>query len=146
MAVRRSQQAVSLTLNVGARLPLFHSAIGRAALCAMPREEREHIMRQAADERPEEADAVRESVEKGLEDYGRYGFCTSFGSWRGEINGIAVPVISLNGDRVYGLNVGGPAFLVQPEELLRDYGDRLLAAGERLSNANANAQQNQIRG
>lgn len=131
-AVRRSQQAVSLTLNVGARLPLFHSAIGRAILCAMSEQERERILRQADQESPDEADAMRRGLAQGLSDYRQYGFCTSFGSWRKEINGIAVPVVSLNGDRVYGLNIGGPSFLITPEELFESYGDRLLGAAERL--------------
>lgn len=134
MAVRRSQQAVSLTLNVGARLPLFHSAIGRAILCSMPGDERERITRQADQENPDDAAAMRRSLAQGLSDYRQYGFCTSFGSWRSEVNGIAVPVVSLNGDRVYGLNIGGPSFLISPDELLESYGDRLLAAAQRLCN------------
>ena len=35
VAVERSRESVSLSMSVGSRLPLFHSAMGRAALCAM---------------------------------------------------------------------------------------------------------------
>ncbi|MFC2967281.1 IclR family transcriptional regulator [Acidimangrovimonas pyrenivorans] len=133
MAVRRSHQAVSLTMNVGARLPLFHSAIGRAILVAMPEQERAHMIYLAEQEHPEDSRKIRDSVARALDDFARYGFCTSFGDWRAEVNGIAVPVMSLNGDRIYGLNVGGPSFLVAPEQLIADYGDRLKAAAELLS-------------
>ena len=131
-AVRRSGDAVSLTLGVGARLPLFHSAMGRAVLAGMPEGEREHLLAHAIAEKPGDEGVLRAGLDEALDSYARYGFCTSFGGWRGEINGIAVPVASLGGDRLYGLNVGGPSFLVSPEMLLEAYGDRLIAAGRAL--------------
>jgi DNA-binding IclR family transcriptional regulator len=133
MAVRRSTQAVSLTMNVGARLPLFHSAMGRAVLVGMSAEERGHMVQLAEAEKPEEADRIRASVAAALESHARHGFTTSFGDWRREVNGIAVPVVSLNGDRIYGMNIGGPSFLVSPETLIDAYGARLIAAGQALS-------------
>jgi len=133
MAVRRSNQAVSLTMNVGARLPLFHSSIGRAVVAGMNEDERSHMVSLAIQERPDEETRIRESVEEALTSYEKYGFCTSFGGWRKEVNGIAVPVWSLNGDRLYGMNVGGPSFLVSPEVLIDKYGENLITAGKALS-------------
>lgn len=133
VAVQRSQQAVSLTMNVGARLPLFHSAIGRAILVAMSEEARGHVLHLAERERPADMARYREGLARALEDYDRFGYTTGFGDWRPEINGIAIPVVSLNGDRIFGLNIGGPSFLVSPEELREAYGERLLAAGAALS-------------
>lgn len=133
MAVRRAPNAVSLTMNVGARLPLFYSAIGRAILVGMGDEERSHIIRLAEQELPDDQGRLTEAVDRALSDYGRYGYTTSFGDWRPEVNGIAVPVASLNGDRIYGLNVGGPSFLVPPKVLKDDYGPRLKEAADALS-------------
>lgn len=132
MAVRRSNQAVSLTMEVGARLPLFQSAIGRAVLVAMSEDERAHMTHLAIDERPDKAQQIRQGLAEALECYAKYGFTTSFGSWRPEVNGIAVPVVSLSGDRVFALNVGGPSFMVEPEELISEYGQRLIAAGQEI--------------
>jgi len=136
-ARHRSAQAVALTLNVGARLPLMYSAIGRAILVAMSPEERSHMMQLAKQEKPQNADKIRASIDQALEDYDKLGYCTSFGQWRPEVNGIAVPVISLNGDRYYGMNVGGPSFLVTPEELCGAYGEKLKAAARNLSSGHA---------
>lgn len=133
MAVRRSNQAVSLSMNVGARLPLFHSSMGRAILVAMSEEERSHMVLLAEQENPDDAERIRAGVDKALESYERYGFTTGFGDWRREVNGIAVPVVSLDGDRVYGMNVGGPSFLVSPETLIDEYGAKLVEAGKALS-------------
>jgi len=132
-AVRRSQQAVSLSNNIGARLPLFHSAIGRVILATMPENERQELLEIAIKERPDDERRIREGLKQGLADYAEYGFCTSFGGWLPEVNGIAAPVFSLNGDRTFGINVGGPSFLVEPSELIEVYGPRVLAATQRLS-------------
>ncbi|WP_298495315.1 IclR family transcriptional regulator [uncultured Maritimibacter sp.] len=132
-AVHRSQQTVALTINVGARLPIMHSAIGRSILVAMSAAERAHIVQLAKEERPQDSDRIQESIEKALEDYARFGLCTGFGGWRKEVHGIAVPVFSLNGDRIYGLNVGGPSFLVSPEELMENYAEPLKRAAQNLS-------------
>ena len=132
-AVHRSTADVSLTLTVGARLPLFHSAMGRAALCAMPAAERDRILDAARIEGREDMDLVRRNLDRAAEDYAIHGYCASFGEWRPEISGIAVPVVSLNGDRIYAMNVGAPSFLITPEELREAYGPSLVAAGRTLS-------------
>ncbi|MDP0927341.1 IclR family transcriptional regulator [Paracoccus onubensis] len=132
LAVKRSQQAVALSLNVGARLPLFYSAIGRAIIASMDEAGREEALAEAIAEFPEQRERMEHSLRTLLQDYETYGYCTGFGDWRAEITGIAAPLRSLDGTSVYGLNVGGPSFLVTPEELHRDYGPALLKAVERL--------------
>ncbi|RAH98222.1 IclR family transcriptional regulator [Acuticoccus sediminis] len=133
MAVARARHTVSMTMNVGARLPLFSSAIGRAILAGMPEQEREHIVLLARSEMPDRIHEIETGVEAAVTSYQKHGFCTAFADWRPEVNGIAVPIISLNGDRIYGLNVGGPSFLVSPECLAEEYGDRLKSSCEVLS-------------
>lgn len=138
-AVYRNTQSVALPINVGARLPLMHTAIGRAILVGMEENAREDLIRQAVDETPEDSERIQQGVKQGLDDYAQYGFCTGFGTWRQEVHGIAVPVISLNGDRVYGLNVGGSSFLVTPKELMNYYAEPLQRAAASLSPQNRSA-------
>ena len=133
LSVHRTTQAVSLAMNVGSRLPLFHSAMGRAILVAMPADDRARMMRIAIEERPEDEARIRQGLERAVDDYGRYGLTRSFGDWQEEVNGIAVPIVSLSGDRLFALNVGGPSFLVSPDVLMDQFAERLIAAGRRLS-------------
>ncbi len=133
MAVARARHTVSMTMNVGARLPLFSSAIGRAILAGMPEQEREHIVLLAKTEMPDRVREIEEGVADAVSSYAEHGFCSSYADWRPEVNGIALPIISLNGDRIYGLNVGGPSFLVSPECLAQEYGERLKATCDVLS-------------
>lgn len=133
IAVHRSSEAVALTMNVGARLPLFYSAAGRAVLVAMSEREREALIDHAIKETPDESQRIVQSAEKAVADFHDLGFCTSFGEWSPDINGIAAPIVSLNGDRFYGLNIGGPSFLVPEEVLMDHYGARLKTVAQGLS-------------
>lgn len=76
---------------------------------------------------PDHRERMEQSVRDALGDYETYGYCTSFGAWKPEINAIAAPVRSLDGTSVYGINVGAPFFLVSPGELHEQYGRRLRA-------------------
>lgn len=133
IAVQRSTADVSLSMNLGARLPLFHSAMGRAAMCAMAQAERAQVLDAAAAEGREDMDLVRRNLDRAAEEYARFGYCSSLGDWRPQISGIAVPVVSLNGDRLYAMNLGAPTFLTSPQELREVYGPRLVAAARELS-------------
>ncbi len=133
LAVQRARDALSVTMHVGHRVPLFTSSMGRAMLAGLGPAQREALIAQAIAENPEQAGTIHAGAAAAVESFARHGFATSFGEWRGEVNGIAVPVPSLNGDRLYALNIGGPAFLAPSEALVRDYGPRLVAAGRALS-------------
>ncbi|MFC6687484.1 IclR family transcriptional regulator [Jhaorihella thermophila] len=133
VAVNRSRENVSLSMHVGSRVPLFFSAMGRAILVAMEQDERDAVFEMAAREDPDRDAAWRESYERAAEEFAARGFCTSYGEWREDVNGIAVPVHSLNRARVYGLNVGGPSFYVSRDELEGEYAEKLMAAANALS-------------
>lgn len=131
--VRRSNQTVALTMNIGARLPLGQSAIGRAIFAAMPADERKHMLNLLEQEEPQRIDQTRAAVEQAVEQIAEQGYCTSFGEWRPEVNGIAAPIVSPDGSRIFAINVGGPSFLVTPDDLIKEYGARLAAVARSLS-------------
>ncbi len=133
VAVRRSRETVSLSMNVGSRLPLFHSAAGRALLVAMPEAERDEVFDLVARDMPEQMDDCRKILESAIAEHAKHGFCRGYGEWRADVNGIAVPVAALNSARSYALNTGGPSFHVSPEELESTYAERLREAAAILS-------------
>lgn len=133
LAVQSSVEDVALTMHVGSRLPLFFSAIGRAILIGMEEEDRETAFAQANRFDPEGDAARRASFEDAQAEFAANGYCSAYGDWRADVNGIAVPVYSLNGSRIYGLNVGGPSFHVKRKQLETHYAKRLIEAGRLLS-------------
>lgn len=128
-----SREGVTLAIRVGTRLPLFHSAIGQAILVGMDDDAREAVFEIAGRESPDTETEGRARFADAKATYDDKGFCTGYGTWRTDVNGIAVPVFSLAGARVYGLNVGGPSFHVKPRQLENVYGPRLTKAGQILS-------------
>lgn len=133
IAVQRSREEISLIMRVGSRLPLFFSAIGRAILVGMNEADRNAVIEYANTQDPDGHDIRMKGLEHALQEYESLGFCTGYGDWRADVNGIAVPVFSLNGDRVYGLNVGGPSFHVKRKQLETHYADLLIKAAQALN-------------
>jgi DNA-binding IclR family transcriptional regulator len=134
LVTHRSPSSVSMTFHMGAQVPLFLSSIGRAILMALPGGEQDALLDEALRTAPSE---MRGRLAAGLDraraDFAAHGYCTSFGDWRPEINGIAAPVIPQQGGRLHAINVGGFAFLNPRERLEAEYAPRLLRAAHNLS-------------
>ena len=133
LATECSTEEVTLLMRVGSRLPLFHSAMGKAILAVTPEDRCEQIFGFARMEGEEiEADA-RKQYKDAVSEYAAKGYCSGYGNWRSDVNGIAVPVHSLSDGRVYGLNVGGPSYRVKPKQLETVYAERLIKVAEAIS-------------
>ena len=133
VCTKRSREDVALQMRVGSRLPLFDSAIGRAIMVGMDDVMRERSFAIAAQTDPELEARGRASYAAAVTEFAEKGFCSSYGDWRPDVNGIAVPVFSPNGSIVYGLNIGGPAFHVKKKQLETVYAKRLIKAAEAIS-------------
>lgn len=130
--VCRSAAALSLSLQVGSRLQLAASAMGRAYLARASETERADILGRSR----ELDDMIYQSVQAGLEraqrDQQQFGCATSFGEWQPDINGIAVSFMPIGGTQRMSINCGGPATSVSKEYLLDEVRPRLIAMARRL--------------
>jgi DNA-binding IclR family transcriptional regulator len=133
LVTHRSPKSVSMVFHLGAQVPLFDSSIGRATLMSMAQDRQDALLDAALRAAPADDHArLRHGLDRAREDFARYGFCTSFGEWRKEINGIAAPVGPLSDGRTYAINVGGFAFLNPADSLISTYAPRLLRAARSL--------------
>jgi len=124
----RGSAAITLSLDIGARIQIATSAMGRAYLTAVPEEERNDIMKRVceladASRRPE----LQRGVAKALRDIRELGVCCSFGDWQKDVNAIAVPVRPGGGLPPMAINCGAPAYMVSKEFLLERVRPRLVA-------------------
>lgn len=133
LATESSTEEVTLLMRVGSRLPLFHSAMGKAILALTSEERCEQIFGFARMEGEDVEEEARKQYKDAVSEYTAKGYCTGYGNWRSDVNGIAVPVHSLSDGRVYGLNVGGPSYRVKPKQLETVYAERLLKVAEAIS-------------
>lgn len=134
--VCRSTATLALTLQVGSRIPLATSAIGRAFLASAAEEERNAIMNLAGEEVDQStAVALREGLIKGLQDYREYGCATSFGEWQNDVSGIALGLRSAPTMPALAINCGGPSSSLSKEYLLTEVKPRLAALVAKLESA-----------
>jgi len=128
----RSQAALTLSLDVGSRVPLATTAIGRAYLAVIPDQERKHLMRALKVAEGSAWAETRARIEAALAEYRRVGCCSSFGDWQPDVNGIAVGVRAGFGLPPMAINCGGAAFNLGPERLLEEVRPRMIALVRRL--------------
>lgn len=128
----RSSAALTLSLDVGSRIPVASSAIGRAWLAAIPERDRQDFM-----ERVQELDEVawpdiRDGIERALHEYDTLGVTCSFGDWQKDVNGIARAFQPGGGLPPMAINCGGPSFNLSKDFLLNEVRPRLIEMVSRL--------------
>lgn len=122
----RSDASTLLRLDLGARIPIATTAMGRALLAVMPENEREWIMPHIARREKDQWNKVRGGIERGIEDYKSRGFTLSVGDWQRDVSAVGVPLVPPDGLGVFAFNCGAPAFQLTRERLETDIGPRLV--------------------
>jgi DNA-binding IclR family transcriptional regulator len=131
----RSHKSMTLSLDVGSRIPLVMSAIGRAYLASTTEEERQEILGRLRSADKARWPEQRRTVEAALTEYRRLGVATSMGDWQGDVNGIGIGVRPGGGLPHMALNCGGAAFTLTSAFLLEEVRPRMLALVRRLEEA-----------
>ena len=123
----RSAAPLTLGLDVGARLPMAQSAMGRAVLFCLEEQAREQILRCVQQSSaPAAWNGLRAALAEAAADFAVRGFvATAPGA---EIGVAAVPLPIGDGREPLGLNCGGPAGAFPQEKLLNEVGPRLVRA------------------
>jgi DNA-binding IclR family transcriptional regulator len=130
--VCRSTAALALALQVGSRMPLAPSAIGRAYLVKASEQERKDILERCRELDEMAYNAMRDGLDRALRDAAQYGCTTSFGDWQKDVNGIAVGFYPIGGSQLMSINCGGPSSSVSREFLLDEVRPRLIQIAARL--------------
>ncbi len=122
----RSQAALTLRLDVGARIPVASTAMGRAYLAEVSSNERNDILERVRDLDELAWPALRDRVMRAVDEYHTLGCCTSFGDWQPDVNAIAVAFRPTENAAPLSINCGGPAFNLSREFLLEEVRPRLI--------------------
>jgi DNA-binding IclR family transcriptional regulator len=122
----RSQAALTLRLDVGARIPVASTAMGRAYLAEVSANERNDILERVRDLDELAWPALRDRVMRAVDEYHTLGCCTSFGDWQPDVNAIAVAFRPTENAAPLSINCGGPAFNLSREFLLEEVRPRLI--------------------
>lgn len=112
-------------LDIGARLNICTSAIGRAYLASLPDEQREALIQSARIAAADDWARIGSGVDAALKEARAVGFCASMGEWHPLVNSIAVGFSGPRGKR-YAFNCGGPSFVLDRDMLLGRVAPRML--------------------
>lgn len=124
---------VRLRLPVGSRVPIAMSAMGRAYLAALPEEERDALLEQIRKRVGTQWPVLSKAIDKAIRSVAERGYCVSIGEWRDDINGVGAPIVGAEGQAIYALNVGGPAYLLTPKLITEKVGQDLAQTAKTIS-------------
>ena len=129
----RGDGPITLGLQLGARIPIAPTSMGRAYLALLPDSERETLLSRIRMEEPETCDQTLAGMSQSLEEFRTRGFTMSVGSWHPEVNSVGTALRDSSSGTIYGLNCGGPAFMLTPERLRDELGPRLVSLTRQLA-------------
>ena len=123
----RGGSTLGVQLDVGSRVPIATTAMGRAYIWALPDEERASLLRELREHYGNRWPRMRDGIERAGEDVARHGFAISAGDWHDDIAAVGVALKLNDGTGPYAFNCGAPAFRFTEDRLRRDIGPRLVA-------------------
>ncbi len=123
---RSNSTTFTLRLEVGSRIPIATTAMGRAFLCGLPKKDQDYLLDQIRKHNEVEWPKIKPGIERAFIDFEERGFCISHGEWRQDVNAVAVPMKSVAGSGPLAFNCGGPSFLLRRHMLEDDVGPRLV--------------------
>jgi DNA-binding IclR family transcriptional regulator len=123
----RSELTVGVQLDVGSRVPIATTAMGRAYLWALADEERANLLRELREHYGSRWPKMRDGIERSGEMVAKHGFAISAGDWHDDIGAAGIALKLNDGTGPYAFNCGAPAFRFTEDRLLNDIGPRLVA-------------------
>ncbi|MGG7567080.1 IclR family transcriptional regulator [Rhodovulum sp. DZ06] len=132
VAASAAAGADGLLLDVGSRVSMANTAVGRAYLACLSDEEIEakfkrwEVLYGAA--WPE----LRERVLRSIEEVRTRGFCVVDREWRNNVRAAATPIYDADHQTYMSMNCGGPAFVLDEAKLVEECGPRLVHLAAKL--------------
>ena len=118
---------VNVQLDVGSRIPIATTAMGRAFLWALPDDERTALLRELREHYGSRWARMRDGLERSGEMVAKHGFAISAGEWQDDVHAVGVALKLNDGTGPYAFNCGAPAFRFTEDRLRNDIGPRLVA-------------------
>src|ERR1700687_3420477 len=123
----RNGLTLGVQLDVGSRIPIATTAMGRAYIWALPNDERASLLRELREHYGSRWPKMRDGIERAGETVEKLGFTISAGEWQNDVHAVGVALKLNDGTGPYAFNCGAPAFRFTEDRLRNDIGPRLVA-------------------
>ncbi|MFM0134508.1 IclR family transcriptional regulator [Caballeronia grimmiae] len=122
----RPRSAVPVSrLDVGGKMDLSRTAIGRAYLSVLDEDDRQALIGSLQTASGDDWPAIAGGLQRGLDDARRHGFAISLGEWHHGLNAVAAGFVGPSEER-YSVNCGGAAHQCPHETLVGTVAPALL--------------------
>lgn len=128
----RSDSMITIRLNIGSRIPIATTSMGRAYIAAIKPGARKTIEDRLKTLDPKNWPMQEASIRRALHELDEYGCCSSFQDWRGEVNSIAAPVRLGHGLPLMILSSAAAAQVISPEIYMNDIRNSLLGTVKKI--------------
>ena len=116
----------SFVVDIGSRIPIATTSMGRAYLCALPDVQRRRLLDELRVAHHDDWPQVKKALDQATRDYEEHGYCLGLGDWRREVHAIAGPFVPLDGWDPVVFGCSGAAFQLDGEKLEKHVAPRLL--------------------
>ncbi|GAP34502.1 IclR family transcriptional regulator [Piscinibacter sakaiensis] len=131
----RSTARLILGLDVGTRIPLAPTAMGRAMWSAADAGLRALVLRALQAEQPRDWPRLLEGLQRAEREVAQRGYACSASEWESEIAAVGVGVDPGDGREPLALTVGGPAARLQGALLHEQFAPALVRTGQAIVDA-----------
>ena len=113
--------------DIGARLPIMATAMGRAWLASADSRERQAVLDELEQREPEQLQRFPGVLEAARLDWDSHGYCVSEGDWLADVHAVGVPMRMLVGGERFVFNCGVVRSRLKAGELRSEVAPRLRA-------------------
>lgn len=113
--------------DIGSRIPMATTAIGRAYIWALPDNERGSLLRELRKHYGSDWPRVEKGIERAGEMVARLGFTISAGEYRDDLAAVGVALKLDDGTGTYAFNCSAPAIRFTEDRLREEIGPLLVA-------------------
>jgi DNA-binding IclR family transcriptional regulator len=106
-------------LQVGARVPIARSATGWGYLAGLSPDALDELMRACKKQMGPQWSSWEKRIQAALADYRKVGYVLGIGVLHQEINSLALPIVSPDGETVMPISCGGQASVFTKEALVK---------------------------
>lgn len=131
----RSVQHILSSPEIGAAIPIFASAIGRAYLTALRPVIQKAVIEELKQFDPQGWERFGSKVRQAQDDFKRLGFTRSLGDIRKEIRSCGIALRVRVDDEIVVMNCGVPAYQLKRGQLEREIGPQLVTTARSIESA-----------
>jgi DNA-binding IclR family transcriptional regulator len=128
----RSSRPPANILDVGSRIPVATTAMGRAWLAAIGDEGRAEFLERVSKRHAGSWPETRRGIQRAIHEHSTLGVTCSFGEWQQDVNGIACAIRPGDDLPPMAISCGGAAERLSPQFLLTEVRPRLITMVARI--------------